>query len=213
MASDSDWLYSSCGFHGEEAGKGQAQSDCISPCEEELSAARVELWVPGAWRRVGAAGLASPRAPPWTHHRDCCVWKQGWARLWGDAAVLLAGRGRGVGCWNQNTGKTWPREEPLLCAKEKKKIDHTTSILTIWGVDLKIQSKFLFLEKAHTSDFAKQSVSRLITAGWGQHGIGTRICGELEPVFLGGRSFLWEETFLWPLVAPGSRDGVLGAGT
>lgn len=107
---------------------------------------------------------------------------------------LLAGRGRGVGCWNQNTGKTRPREYPLLCTKEKK-IDHMTSILTIWGVDLKIQKKFMFLEKECTSDFAKWSSSSLITAGWGQHRIGTRVVQKQSQSFWVDIYFYEEKCF------------------
>jgi hypothetical protein len=41
-------------------------------------------------------------------------------------------------------------------------IDHTTSVLTI-GVYVEIQNKFT--DKEYTSDFAKQSASKLITTG------------------------------------------------
>lgn len=46
-----------------------------------------------------------------------------------------------------------------------EKIDRMTSILTICRVYLKIQKKFMCLEKESTSDFAKRSASSLITAG------------------------------------------------
>lgn len=181
-------------------GRGE-NSTCRAPGARYLKGEQWEHW--DWW---------APEHPHWPTVRVAVHENKSGPRLWGDAAVLLAGRGRGVGCWNQNTGKTWPREETLLCAKEKKRIDHTTNILAIWGVFLKIQSQFMVLEKERTFDSAKQSVSRLITAGWGQHGIGTRICGELQPVFLGGHSFPWEDKFQWLLVALGSRNEVSGAG-
>lgn len=66
----------------------------------------------------------------------------------GDAAGL--GRrweGRGV-----LKSKHWEDEtQGVSCAQEEHEMDHPTSILTIGGVCLGIQRKFVFLEKVHGS--------------------------------------------------------------